>query len=289
MMPAKARRGWIAPLFVLVVVLAVVISAASGIAEGATTSTLLMVSESSTPLGGARDSSLSAATGSVSVFTVSARDLGDFSAKPPSIHSPAAVVVNTSTGRVLYSRNAEVRRPMASTTKIMTCILCLELLPLQREVTVSKKAAQTPEPKPWLKEGDVLSVEELLYALMVRSSNSAAEALAEACSGSVEQFAAQMNARADEWGMADTHFVNPSGLDAPGHYSTAADMAIVARHAMSNPKFRELVSTRTYTVTLPGRDEPIVFENTNKLLERQSWVTGVKTGLTPNADRKSVV
>jgi D-alanyl-D-alanine carboxypeptidase len=120
---------------------------------------------------------------------------------------------------------------------------------------------------------------------MLRSANSAAVALAEACSGSVEEFAGLMNDKAAELGMADTHFVNPNGLDATGHYSTAADMAVVGRYAMKNAKFRELVSTESYSVSLPGRSEPIVFKNTNKLLGRVSWVTGIKTGLTPRAEQ----
>ncbi len=219
------------------------------------------------------------------VFTVDATELGEFAADPPSIASPSAILVHSDTGRVLYERNADKQRPMASTTKIMTCILILENMDLNSSVTVSAKAAQTIEPKTWLREGDVLTVEQLLYALMLRSANSAAVALAEACSGSVEEFAVLMNRKSAELGMKDTKFVNPNGLDATGHYSTAADMAIVARYAMKIAKFRELVSTETYTLSLPGRSEPLVFKNTNKLLGRVSWVNGIKTGLTPKAEQ----
>jgi D-alanyl-D-alanine carboxypeptidase (penicillin-binding protein 5/6) len=156
---------------------------------------------------------------------------------------------------------------------------------LSEEVRVSEKAAATTEPKTWLRTGDVLTVEELLYALMVRSANSAAVALAEACAGSVEAFVRQMNDKAAELGMDDTHFANPNGLDAEGHYSTAADMATVARYAMKNATFRKLVSTEEYTLSLSGRDDPLVFENTNGLLGKVGWVTGVKTGLTPRAEQ----
>jgi D-alanyl-D-alanine carboxypeptidase (penicillin-binding protein 5/6) len=174
---------------------------------------------------------------------------------------------------------------MASTTKIMTAILVLEQMDLATPVTVSATAAKTIEPEAWLKEGDVLTVEQLLYGLLVRSSNSAAVALAEACSGSVEAFAAEMNKKAAELGMENTHFVNPNGLDTNGHYSTAADMAKVARYAIKNEVFQKIVATEEYTVSLPGWGKPIVFETTNKLLGKVDWVTGMKTGLTPRAEQ----
>ncbi len=264
-MSKKARLERIIPLLVFVFLLAVMVSVLAGTARGQT----------STPLESSRTSN----------FTVSAKDLGSFALEPPSVTSRSAILVNMQTGKVLFEREANVQRPMASTTKIMTCILVLERVKLDTKVTVSAKAAATSEPSVWLKEGDVLTVDQLLHALMIRSANSAAVALAEECSGSVEEFVALMNAKAQELGMSDTHFINPNGLDAQGHYSTAADMATLARYAMNNETFRELVGTKSYSVSLPGRSGPIVFENTNKLLGKVSWVTGVKTGLTPNADQ----
>jgi len=218
-------------------------------------------------------------------FTVNARDLGLFAADPPAIDSPSAILVNMNTGKVLYERKAHLRRPMASTTKIMTAILIFENMDLATPVTVSQKAAATVEPKVWLREGDVLTVEELLYALLVRSANSAAVALAEACAGSVEAFVSLMNEKAALLGMKDTHFVNPNGLDAAGQYSTASDMAVVGCYAMKEERLRKIVGTETYSLSLDGRAAPIVFENTNKLLQQASWVTGIKTGLTPKADQ----
>jgi D-alanyl-D-alanine carboxypeptidase (penicillin-binding protein 5/6) len=262
-----ARRGRGVPLLILAVVLLVVISILSAIALGENAEAAPTTPTFST------------------VFTVDATEFGEFAADPPSIASPSAILVHSDTGRVLYERNADKRRPMASTTKIMTCILILENMDLDASVRVSAKAAQTIEPKTWLREGDVLTVEQLLYALMLRSANSAAVALAEACSGSVEEFASLMNSKAVELGMKDTKFVNPNGLDATGHYSTAADMALVARYAMKNSRFRDFVSTETYTLSLPGRSEPTVFKNTNKLLGLVSWVNGIKTGLTPKAEQ----
>jgi serine-type D-Ala-D-Ala carboxypeptidase (penicillin-binding protein 5/6) len=168
----------------------------------------------------------------------------------------------------------------------MTAILVLENMDLNTEITASRTAALTPEPKTWLKEGDVLTVEQFLYALLLRSANSAAVPLAEGMSGSVDAFVARMNAKAQQLGMTNTHFVNPNGLDATGHYSTAADMAKLARYAMSNERFRMFVHTKTYSLPLPGRSQPLLLTNTNKLLVGGvDWVIGVKTGLTPKADQ----
>lgn len=267
MMPAIARRGRRGPLLILAVVVLVVISTLSAVTLGETAE--------ATPISPTQ----------ATLYSVDATDLGKFAAEPPSIASPSAILVHTDTGKVLYERNAEKRRPMASTTKIMTAVLILENMDLDTSVTVSAKAAQTVEPKTWLREGDVLTVEQLLYALLLRSANSAAVALAEACSGSVDEFAALMNDKAAQLGMEDTHFVNPNGLDATDHYSTAADMATLGRYAMKNAKFRDFVSTKTYSLSLPGRSEPTVFTNTNKLLGRVSWVNGIKTGLTPRAEQ----
>lgn len=268
MMSVEARRGRLFPVLVFLAVLAVTAATMVGVARGADTVT-----------------PLSSQSGRTASFTIRGEDLGDFQADPPVIESPAAIVVHMGTGKVLYERNAYKRRPMASTTKIMTAALVLEKMDLAGKVLVSQNAAATIEPKTWLKAGDVLTVEQMLYALLLRSANSAAVALAEACSGSVKAFVGEMNEKAAELGMTDTHFVNPNGLDGEGHYSTAADMAIVARYAMQNETFRRMVSTQRYTLTLPGRDKPLVFENTNKLLGKYEWVTGIKTGLTPKAEQ----
>jgi len=268
MMPVTARRARFFSLLIFFAVLAVTATTLVGVAQG-----------------GGTEASLAPESSRTAAFTVYAEELGEFPTAPPAVSSPAAIVVHMGTGKVLYDRNAYKRRPMASTTKIMTALLVLEKMDLTRKVTVSREAAATVEPKTWLKAGDVLTVEQLLYALLVRSANSAAVALAEACSGSVKAFVAEMNERAAELGMNDTHFVNPNGLDGEGHYSTAADLAVIARHAMQDATFRRMVSTQSYTLDLPGRAEPLVFENTNKLLGRYDWVTGIKTGLTPKAEQ----
>lgn len=219
-------------------------------------------------------------------FTASASNEAETVASaPPAVTSPSAIVIEEQSGRVLYERNAYIRRPMASTTKIMTALIVLERLSLETPVLVSPEAAKTGEPSPWLRAGDILTVEQLLYALMLRSSNAAAVALAEACCGDTRTFVAEMNRKGAELGLKDTHFMNPHGLDQEGHYSTAADLATLARHAMQNEIFRKLASTKEYVLELPGRDNPIVFKNTNKLLQTVDWVDGVKTGLTPKAEQ----
>ena len=217
-------------------------------------------------------------------FHVTAADLGIPATSPPRIESPAAVLISMETGRVLYEHNAHKRMRMASTTKIMTAVLVLEKMDLDTRVTVSAKAAATYEPKYWVRQGDVFTVDELLYALLLRSANSAAVALAEACSGSVEAFVQEMNRKAADLGMADTHFTNPHGLDDDAHYSTAADMAVLGRHAMQDKRFRRYVATRSHELGLPGRG-PLLLTNTNKLLHDYPWVIGVKTGLTPKAEQ----
>jgi serine-type D-Ala-D-Ala carboxypeptidase (penicillin-binding protein 5/6) len=268
MMPLTAqRRGRLRTLLLFLVVLGVMVAVLAGVAQGTTTTTLQPTAEDQAS------------------FSVSARDLGDYDDSAPAIDSPAAIVIDMDSGRVLYEWDAYEQRRMASTTKIMTAILVLENMDLDTKITASKNAANTIEPKYWLYEGDVLTVEEFLYAMMLRSANAAAVALAEGCAGSVEAFADMMNAKAAELGMNDTHFVNPNGLDKDGHYSTAADMAVLARYAMQNEEFRKIVSTEEYTVQIPGRSSTLTFENTNKLLGSVSWVTGIKTGLTPKAEQ----
>jgi D-alanyl-D-alanine carboxypeptidase len=240
MMRLRMRPGWVSPILVFVAAV-VVLLVLGGTARSATTT--LSTESSTLPADSVPGGTATASPASPNdemggqllegqsreVFAVKASTLGDFSSAVPSISSPEAIVVSMSTGRVLYSKKADTRRPMASTTKIMTAILSLESLPLDQQVTISQTAAQTPEVKAFLRTGDVLTVEQLLYCLLVHSSNAAAVALAETVDGSVAAFAERMNAKAAELGMDNTHFVNPNGLDAAGHYSTASDMAKVGR------------------------------------------------------------
>ncbi len=204
----------------------------------------------------------------------------------PKLTSKAAILIDMDSGRILYSHAANIRLPMASTTKIMTAVLALESLGLDEKVTISANAASTYGSMLGFKQGEVISVEELLYALLVPSANDAAIALAEASAGSVSAFVEEMNEKARALGLSNTHYVNTNGLNAAGHYSSAKDLATLAAYAMRNEVFRRIVGTRNYTFLRPGENGTIVerkSENHNPLLMKYGWVTGVKTGSTPYA------
>lgn len=203
--------------------------------------------------------------------------------RPPSITATAAILIDEDSGRILYSRNANARLPMASTTKIMTAVVALESLKLDAKVTISANVPATIGSSLGLQKGQVLTVEQLMYALLVPSANDAAVALAEAAAGSTQAFVKKMNEKAKSLGLSNTHFVNPSGLNAANHFSSAKDLATLAQYAMRDPVFRGIVRTREFTIPMPGQDSPHKFENHNLLLNWQAWVTGVKTGSTPYA------
>lgn len=201
----------------------------------------------------------------------------------PAVTAKASILIDVDSSRILQSNNANARRAIASTTKIMTALVALESLSLDTRVTASAKTAATGESQIYLDKGEVLTVEQLLYALLVKSANDAAVALAEASAGSVAAFAEKMNRKAAALGLQNTHFVNPHGLDVQGHYSSARDLATLAAYAMLNPEFRKLVATKTYTIPWPGHDSPRSFTNRNLLLQELDWITGIKTGYTGKA------
>jgi D-alanyl-D-alanine carboxypeptidase (penicillin-binding protein 5/6) len=208
---------------------------------------------------------------------------------PPRISSTAAILIDQKTGKILFSHNANARLPMASTTKIMTAVLVLEKLELDAEVKISANAVSTIGSKSSLQRGEVLTVEQLLYALMVVSGNDASIALAEATAGSVEAFVEMMNAKAAELGLTNTHFVNPCGLNNKRHFSSAKDLATLARYALRDPVFSRIVDTIYFSLPPVAPVPPATketkrdFDNQNELLKRLAWVTGVKTGSTPYA------
>lgn len=204
--------------------------------------------------------------------------------KEPTISSRAAVVIDRKTGLVVYGKNYNDVRKMASTTKIMTAIVVIENTPnLYETVTVSKKAASIGGSVLGLRTNDKVTINDLLYGLMLKSGNDTAIALAEAVGGSVEGFAVLMNNKAEELGLKDTHFVTPHGLDSDGHQTTAYELAKLANYALNNKKFREIVGTKNCTVTLSGRSLNI--SNGNELLGNFEGVYGVKTGFTNGANR----
>lgn len=203
---------------------------------------------------------------------------------PPKISCPAAVALDTTNGRILFQKNAFAKRQMASTTKMMTAILAIEKANLNDVVTVSKRAAYIRGSQAHLKVGEKMKMEHLLYALMLPSGNDAAIAIAEHIAGSVENFIVMMDQKAKEIGASNTKYGSPHGLDR-NNYSTAYDLAIIARYCLQNPMFAKVVSTRYKVIPRQGIPEGKQYKNTNKLLFSYEGMDGVKTGYTGPAGR----
>lgn len=201
----------------------------------------------------------------------------------PIINSRAAIVIDRTAKKILFAKNENDVRKMASTTKIMTAIVVIENANLYDTVVVSKKAAATGGSNLGIKEGDKITICDLLYGLLLESGNDAAVALAETVGGSVEGFAEMMNNKSQKLGLEHTHFVTPHGLDNESHYTTAFELAILADYALNNQTFYNFVSTKNYTITINGLPKNI--RNTNELLGVLSGVYGVKTGFTNGANR----
>ncbi|HIQ77596.1 MAG TPA: D-alanyl-D-alanine carboxypeptidase [Candidatus Faecousia excrementipullorum] len=199
--------------------------------------------------------------------------------KAGAISAECAILIDAQTGRVLYEKQAEEKSLIASTTKIMTALVICEQTNVLDRVKIPKEAVGIEGSSMYLKEGEVLTVQELLYGLMLQSGNDAAVALAIYCGGTVEGFTELMNDKAHRLGMTQSHFANPNGLDSPGNYSTARDMAILTAYAMQNPIFAQTVSTKTITI---GER---CLRNHNKLLWQLEGANGVKTGYTKAAGR----
>ena len=195
------------------------------------------------------------------------------------VSAHSAIVMDAMTGRVLYEKNADEQSLIASTTKIMTALVVCERCNVLDRMRIPKEAVGIEGSSLYLKEGEVLTIQELLYGMMLHSGNDAAAALAIYCGGTVEGFAQLMNDKARTLDLIGTHFVNPHGLDAPGHYSTARDLAVLAAYAMKNPVFAQTVSTKSIHI---GQR---VLRNHNKLLWQLEGADGVKTGYTQAAGR----
>ena len=195
-----------------------------------------------------------------------------------------AVLIDAASGRVLFEQDADAQYPMASTTKVMTTLLALEHSALDEPVTAGKNAVGVTGTSLYLAEGETLSMEHMLYGLMLRSGNDAAVAVAEHIAGSVPAFAELMNARAAALN-ADAHFVNPHGLDADGHKISALGLARIMREAMRNPTFRAITGTKRKVIPWVGNEYSRVLENKNKLLTTYEGATGGKTGYTGKAGR----
>lgn len=197
----------------------------------------------------------------------------------------SAIVIDADSGRILFEHNAYEKRGMASTTKIMTALIILENCRLDDIVTISQKAAYTEGSSMYLKPNEKITVEDLLYGLMLNSGNDAATALAEHACKNVDEFAKLMNKKAAELGMKDSSFANPHGLDDENHYSTAYDMALLTKYAMENEAFRNIVNTQEKIVKTNGQEQYKYLTNHNRLLRMYEWCKGVKTGFTKKCGR----
>ena len=218
---------------------------------------------------------------------------------PPEINGETAVLIDARTGAILYEKDKDALREPASTTKIMTCLLALENLTLDTVITIDAESPFTGGSRIYILEGEELTVEQLLHALMLESANDTAVALAIAISGSVEEFVSLMNDRARRLGAKNPHFENPNGLHSPGHFASAYDLALIAQEALKNNDFRKLVTTISYTIPETNKQpERAYIYNTNRMLYDEATkvtvrgmmtpikyegVTGVKTGFTPQA------
>ena len=209
------------------------------------------------------------------------------------INASSAILIDGDTGKILYEKSAYEKREPASTTKIMTALLTLEHTKLDDIATVSSEAI-TSVPSGYssdlLKMGEELTIEDLLYALLLPSSNEAANVLAMHVAGSVDSFASMMNTKAVELGCKNTHFTNPNGVHDEDHYTTAYDLAILAREAMKNNTFKKIVSTASYTLPSTNKYSRIdrTLISTNDLIKKQSdnyyeYAIGIKTGFTTPA------
>lgn len=207
-------------------------------------------------------------------------ELGALGKASPDVGMQAGVLVDED-GRVLWSRQPDSRRAMASITKIMTAVVALENSSLTDTVAVTPAALRVGESTSFLRQGDRLSMQDMLEALLVKSGNDAAQAIAIHVAGSSEGFVSMMNEKAAELGLSDTHFRNAHGLDAPGHTTTAQDLAVLARYAMSKPAFKSIVGMKQVSIGSGVRKETL--PNTNVLIDNYQGVTGIKTGYTSDA------
>lgn len=201
------------------------------------------------------------------------------------VSAEACILMEAATGRVLYEENARTKRPMASTTKIMTTLLTIESGDLDAEFTVDTDAIHVEGSSMGLQEGDLVSKRDLCYGMLLPSGNDAANAAAVAVAGDIPSFLRMMNERAAEIGMTRTCFATPSGLDGEGHGASAYDMALLTRTAMQNPEFREICAKPSASVCFGNPPYDRTLYNSNKLLGMYEGVIGVKTGFTDDAGR----
>lgn len=207
------------------------------------------------------------------------------SEKAPSLSAESAILIEAESGAVICEKQADLPLPMASTTKIMTALTALSLCSPDTLICIHPDAVGVEGSSIYLVENEILTLQELLCALLLESANDAALAIAFGISGSVEAFAAEMNRMATELGLKSTHFTNPHGLDDEAHYTTARELAIITQRALREPLFRELVATKKTTITHPSSESTRLLINHNKLLRLYEGCIGVKTGYTKKSGR----
>lgn len=212
-----------------------------------------------------------------------------FALQPPTLtlYATSAVLIDASNGRVLYEKNSEEILPMASTTKIMTCILALEYGEMEDVVEASALAASMPDVQLGLRKGEQYTLEDLLYSLMLESHNDSAVAIAEHIGGSVEGFADLMNQKARDIGADNTHFITPNGLDAEDedgiHSTTAKDLAKIAAYAIENQDFLKITGTKEYRFWDAEKKREFYLSNHDAFLNQMDGAIGIKTGFTGKA------
>ena len=203
-----------------------------------------------------------------------------------SVSARSAVVINADTGQVLYEKNADEKRSMASTTKIMTSLIALEQHTPGRIVEVKNEMLKTVEGTAvGLKNGDLISMEALVYSMLLESGNDAANVAAYAIAKDEASFAALMNEKAREIGMVNSNFVTPSGLDSQEHYSTAYDMALLGAYAIKNPEFKVISASKNAVVSFGNPQQEHYLHNHNKMLNNYEGACGIKTGFTKKSGR----
>lgn len=201
------------------------------------------------------------------------------------VSARSAVVIEATTGRILYQKNANEKLPMASTTKIMTALVAIENGNLNDTVVVGPNASGVEGSSIWLSAGEKMTLSDMLFGLMLASGNDAAVAIAEHVGGSVDGFVDMMNKKAQEIGAYNTHFANPNGLPVDNHYTTAYDLALISAYAMQNSTFCEIVKTQYKTLPWEGHEWNRVVKNKNKILWNYEGGNGVKTGFTEAAGK----
>lgn len=203
----------------------------------------------------------------------------------PNLAATAAILMDFTTGKVIFAKNISERRAPASTTKILTALVALERGELNQVITTSQNASKVGGSSIWLAPGEKHTLKELLYGVLLNSGNDASVAVAEGLAGSEANFAGWMNEKARAIGAQDTCFKNSNGLPETGHYTTAYDLALITRYALHNPVFAEIVKTKRKAIEWPGREYNRLMVNHNKLLWRYEYADGVKTGYTKQAGR----